>query len=130
MGKTFFVNKISILVLSFECKKCLNSWRQPSFENIEINKFDFGPCRWRTRRRCSVEWWRKCKWPPSRSSNVPRRFGVPIKIFSCRINVLVSANLPSDVGVVSWVKFVCCILNSGVCISQFTFCRSGTIWWL
>ena len=37
-----------------------------------------------------------------------------------------SANLPSDVGVVSLVKFRCCILKSGVFISQFTFCRSGT----
>ena len=34
-----------------------------------------------------------------------------------------SANLPSDVGVVSLVQFWCCIRKIGVVISQFHFCR-------
>ena len=53
-------------------------------------------------------------------------FGVPIKMFSCRIYVLVSANLPSDVGLVSLVKFQCCISKISVFISLVHFCRSGT----
>ena len=79
-------------------------------------------CRW----LCSVELLeigngRRWSWKSS-----PRSFGVQIKMFSLWIYVLVSANLPSDVGVVSLVQFRCCIRKIGVVISQVHFCRLVT----